>query len=107
MVAVSGMEAAEPRLHYPLSPVRSALHGFTQLYADRYAQDGIRMNCVLPGMLENAVQARDERLRSIPAGRAGTLDEVAETIAFLISPASSYITGQGLLVDGGLNRSRF
>ncbi|MCW8143080.1 SDR family oxidoreductase [Agrobacterium tumefaciens] len=107
IVAVSGMEAAEPQLRYLLSPVRSAIHGFARLYADRYAADGIRMNCVLPGMLENAVQHSDsELLRSIPAGRAGTLEEIAETIAFLASPASSYITAQTLLVDGGLNRGR-
>lgn len=107
IVAVSGMEAAEPQLRYLLSPVRSAIHGFARLYSDRYAADGIRMNCVLPGMLENAAQHSDPGLlRSIPTGRAGTLEEIAETIAFLASPASSYITAQTLLVDGGLNRGR-
>lgn len=107
IVAVSGMEAAEPQLRYLLSPVRSAIHGFARLYSDRYASNGIRMNCVLPGMLENADQHSDPGLlRSIPAGRAGTLEEIAETIAFLASPASSYITAQTLLVDGGVNRGR-
>lgn len=105
VVAISGMEAVEPRLRYLLSPVRSSLHGFARLYSDRYAADGIRMNCVLPGMLENAVLDSDAELsRSIPLGRAGRLEEIAETIAFLASPASSYITGQLLLADGGLNR---
>jgi NAD(P)-dependent dehydrogenase (short-subunit alcohol dehydrogenase family) len=105
IVAISGMEAVEPRLRYQLGPVRSAIHGFARLYSDRYAASGIRMNCVLPGMLENAVGDPDsELLRSIPIGRAGRLEEIAETIAFLASPASSYITGQLLLADGGLNR---
>jgi NAD(P)-dependent dehydrogenase (short-subunit alcohol dehydrogenase family) len=105
IVAISGMEAAEPRLRYLLSPVRSAIHGFARLYSDRYAASGIRMNCVVPGMLENAVPDSDsELLRSIPMGRTGRLEEIAETIAFLASPASSYITGQLLLADGGLNR---
>jgi NAD(P)-dependent dehydrogenase (short-subunit alcohol dehydrogenase family) len=105
IVAVSGMEAVEPRLRYLLGPVRSALHGFARLYSDRYAASGIRMNCVLPGMLENAASLADSDMRRlVPTGRAGTLDEVAESIAFLASPASSYITGQLLLVDGGLNR---
>jgi 3-oxoacyl-[acyl-carrier protein] reductase len=64
------------------------------------------MNCVLPGMLENGASASDPGLaRAIPAGRVGTLSEVAETIAFLLSPRSSYIIGQMLLVDGGLNRA--
>ncbi|BCH27882.1 SDR family NAD(P)-dependent oxidoreductase [Mesorhizobium sp. L-8-3] len=105
IVAVSGMEAAEPRLRYLLGPVRSALHGFARLYSDRYAAMGIRMNCVLPGMLANAVAESDlELLRSIPMARAGQPEEIAETIAFLVSPASSYITGQLLRADGGLNR---
>jgi len=105
IVAISGMEAVEPRLRYLLSPVRSALHGFARLYSDRYAAEGVRMNCVLPGMLENAVPDSDSELpRSIPMGRTGRLEEIAETIAFLATPASSYITGQLLLADGGLNR---
>jgi NAD(P)-dependent dehydrogenase (short-subunit alcohol dehydrogenase family) len=105
IVAISGMEAVEPRLRYLLGPVRSSIHGFARLYSDRYAASGIRMNCVLPGMLENAVPDSDSELpRSIPMGRTGRLEEIAETIAFLASPASSYITGQLLLADGGLNR---
>jgi NAD(P)-dependent dehydrogenase (short-subunit alcohol dehydrogenase family) len=105
IVAISGMEAMEPRLRYLLGPVRSAIHGFARLYSDRYAASGIRMNCVLPGMLENAVPDTDSELpRTIPMGRTGKLEEIAETVAFLASPASSYITGQMLLADGGLNR---
>lgn len=105
IVAVSGMEAVEPRLRYLLGPVRTALHGFARLYSDRYAASNIRMNCVLPGMLENAAQEPGSLLtRAIPMGRLGRLEEIAETIAFLASPASSYITGQLLLADGGLNR---
>ncbi|AME26265.1 hypothetical protein AXG89_20445 [Burkholderia sp. PAMC 26561] len=105
IVAISVMEASEPRLRYLLGPVRSALHGFTRLYSDRYAASGTRMNCVLPGLLENAVLNSDMQLpHTIPMGRTGKLEEIAETIAFLVCPASSYVTGQLLLADGGLNR---
>lgn len=105
IVAISGMEAVEPRMRYLLGPVRSAIHGFTRLYSDRYATSGIRMNCVLPGLLENAALDLDlDLLKSIPMGRPGKLEEIAETIVFLTSPASSYITGQLVVADGGLNR---
>jgi NAD(P)-dependent dehydrogenase (short-subunit alcohol dehydrogenase family) len=53
-VAISGIEALQPRLPYPLGPNRLALHGFVKLLSDRYGRDGIRLNCVAPGMMENA-----------------------------------------------------
>ncbi|MGH6954902.1 MAG: SDR family oxidoreductase, partial [Alphaproteobacteria bacterium] len=103
IVNISGMESLEPRQVYPIAPLRLALHGFTKLYADRYARHGIRMNSVLPGVIEN-VEPDDEPLRAIPAGRFGRLGEIAKTVAFLVSDDAGYITGQNILVDGGLNR---
>ena len=105
IVNISGMEAPQPRLVYPLGPVRLALHGFTKVYSDRYAREGIRMNCLLPGVVENATEDSDPTLApQIPMGRLGTLEEVARAAAFLLSDDASYITGQMLLADGGLNR---
>lgn len=105
VVNISGMESVQPRLMYPLGPVRLALHGFTKLYADRYGRAGIRMNCVLPGVMENASSSDPSILDAIPLRRYGGLDELAKTVAFLLSGDSGYITGQMILVDGGLNRS--
>ena len=104
IVNISGMEAAQPRVVYPLGPVRMALHAFTKLYADRYARDGIRMNCVLPGMVENARAMDPSILQAIPFGRFANFSEIAGTVAFLLSEDAGYITGQSILVDGGLNR---
>ena len=103
IVNLSGMESLEPRQVYPIAPLRLALHGFTKLYADRYARHGIRMNSVLPGVIEN-VEPDEGLLKAIPAGRFGALAEIAKTVAFLVSDDAGYITGQGILVDGGLNR---
>ncbi len=104
IVNISGMESVQPRLIYPLGPVRLALHGFTKLYADRYGRAGIRMNCILPGVMENASSGDPSILGAIPLRRYGGLDELAKTVAFLLSAESGYITGQMILVDGGLNR---
>ena len=105
VVLISTFAAFEPRLTYPVSSViRAALSALVKLYADRYGREGVRINAILPGFLENWDQP-DEVLRSIPLGRRGALAEIGETAAFLTSPAAGYITGQSILVDGGVNRS--
>lgn len=105
LVNISTFSAFEPSATFPVSSaLRSALAGFTKLYADRYAADGIRMNNVLPGYMDNF--ELDEEVRgAIPMRRPGALEEIARTAAFLVSPDASYITGQNLRVDGGLTRS--
>jgi NAD(P)-dependent dehydrogenase (short-subunit alcohol dehydrogenase family) len=105
IVNISSMDALESRQCFPINAVRPALHGYVKLYADRYARHGIRINNVLPGMLENAGMEPEEIRKGIPINRLGKLEEVAKTVAFLLSEDAGYITGQSLLVDGALNRS--
>ena len=105
IVNVSSFAAVEPTLEFPVSAaLRGALAGFTKLYADRYAQAGVRMNSVLPGHLENW-ERTDAEFQQIPMRRSGSLAEAAQTVRFLLSDDASYITGQSVRVDGGLTRS--
>lgn len=104
-VNISTFGAVEPSLRFPVSSaLRAGLGAFVKLYAERYGSLGIRMNSVLPGFIET-YEVDDETLSRIPAARAGSVEEVAATVAFLLSEEGKYITGQSVRVDGGLTRS--
>ena len=90
------------------------LDGLTASLASELAPHGILVNAVAPGyILTDTVAERFsvERIakdaEAIPLGRYGKPEEIAETVAWLASHANSYMTGQNLLVDGGLTRSAF
>jgi len=105
IVNVSTFSAFEPSPAFPLSSsLRAALAGFTKLYSDRYAAEGVRMNNILPGFIES-FEIDEETQRSVPMRRQGSVVEIAKTAAFLLSSDSGYITGQNIRVDGGLTRS--
>jgi len=105
MVNISTYSAFEPSPEFPLSSsLRAALAGFTKLYSDRYAAEGVRMNNILPGYMEN-FEIDEDTLHSIPMQRQGSLSEIARTAAFLLSDDAGYITGQNIRVDGGITRS--
>ena len=105
IVNVSTFSAYEPSPEFPVSSVlRAGLGSFTKLYADRYAADGIRMNAVLPGFVDS-YEVDDETRAEIPMGRPAGTAEIADAVAYLLSPAASYVTGQNVRVDGGLTRS--
>lgn len=105
IVNISTFAAFEPEPAFPTSgAIRASLAAFTKLFADEYASANIRMNNVLPGFIDSLPEKEQFRSR-IPMGRYGTTEEIAETVAFLLSDGARYITGQNLRVDGGITRS--
>ncbi|WP_255169118.1 SDR family oxidoreductase [Natrononativus amylolyticus] len=105
IVNISTFSAFEPSSEFPVSSVlRAGLGSFTKLYADRYAGAGIRMNTVQPGFVDSYDVDEGTRER-IPMGRPARTGEIADAVAYLLSPASSYLTGQNIRVDGGLTAS--
>ncbi|MDX3926559.1 MAG: SDR family oxidoreductase [Shinella sp.] len=101
---VTTFAAYEPSLVFPVScTYRAAAGAFTKLYADRYAADNIRMNCLLPGYIDSLAH-KPETAEKVPMKRIGTMEEIAKTAAFLLSDGAGYITGQNIRVDGGITR---
>jgi len=87
---------------------KAAVDTMTLGLAREVAAEGIRVNAVAPGLIETEIHAaaglpdRIARLMpGVPMGRAGSAEEVAEAILFLLSPASSYIDGVVVPVSGG------
>jgi NAD(P)-dependent dehydrogenase (short-subunit alcohol dehydrogenase family) len=85
----------------------------TQQMAIEWGPLGIRVNAIAPGLILAGMsdpiyadpEIREARERKVPLGRLGTADDIASLVVFLASPESSYITGQNILVDGGVTMS--
>ena len=105
IVNISSYSAKDPNISFPTSStIRAGLSAFVKLFADQYAKDGIRMNNILPGFVDS-FDVDDETRSMIPSKREGRVDEIANTVVFLLSDKSSYVNGQNIRVDGGLGRS--
>ncbi|WP_455288762.1 3-oxoacyl-ACP reductase FabG [Cupriavidus necator] len=101
--SVSGLVGNRGQANY--SAAKAGIIGATKALAIELAKRAITVNCVAPGLIDTDMvdqHVRDEALRMIPARRLGTPDEVAATVAFLMSPDAGYITRQVISVNGGM-----
>jgi 3-oxoacyl-[acyl-carrier protein] reductase len=107
MASVSGMMGNPGQANYAAS--KAGVIGFTKTVAKELGKRGITANAVAPGFIDTPMtQVLPDKLKDgikqiVPLQRFGTPADVAAAVAFLSSPASGYITGQVLPVDGGLN----
>jgi 3-oxoacyl-[acyl-carrier protein] reductase len=87
---------------------KAGILGFTKAVAKELALRAVTVNAVAPGFIETDMTVglpttvKEEYVRSIPLGRFGTCDDVAEVVVFVAGPAAGYITGQVISVNGGL-----
>jgi len=106
VASISGMRASTLRVAYGTS--KAALMHLTKQYAVELGDRGVRVNAICPGPVDtemaklvHTVAIRSDYHDTIPLGRYGTVEEMAETVGFLCSPRASFINGQAIGVDGG------
>lgn len=107
--SVVALRGAPTMAHY--GAAKAALVSFTQSLALETAWAGVRVNALLPGWIEtdltDFLRVTDEAqagvLSRVPMARWGTVEEIAEPAVFLASSAAAFMTGQSLIVDGGLS----
>lgn len=107
IASIIGMMGNAGQANYAAS--KGGLIALTKSLAKEMAPRGIRVNAVAPGFIATEMtdkipeKIRDEMVKAIPLGRMGAPDDVAAVVSFLVSPAAAYITGQVIVVDGGMH----
>lgn len=106
ITSVVGLGGAAGQANY--AAAKAGLIGLTKTVAKEFGSRNITCNAVAPGFIETDMteslpeEFRNHVTKTAPAGRLGTPEDVAVSVVFLASPAAAYITGQVLVVDGGL-----
>ena len=106
ITSIVGLTGNKGQANYAAS--KAGLIGFTKSVAKEYASRGVLANCVAPGFIETDMtaalpdEARATLLQDIALGRLGRPEDVAGAVLFLASELAGYVTGQVLVVDGGM-----
>lgn len=107
IASVSAIQGGRGQANY--AAAKGGLVAFTRACAVELAAKGIQVNAVLPGMIVTDMSSRirkrvgTELLQRIPLGRFGDPEDVAHVVVFLASPLADYLTGQAIVVDGGMS----
>lgn len=106
IASIVGMMGNAGQANYAAS--KGGLIAFTKSLAREFAPRGIRVNAIAPGFIATEMtdkipeKIREEMVNSIPLGRMGQPEDVARGVVFLASPSAGYVTGQVLVIDGGM-----
>ena len=106
ITSVVGLTGNKGQANYAAS--KAGLIGLSKSVAKEYASRGVLVNCIAPGFIETDMtaalppEARAALLEQIALGRLGRPDDIAAAVLFLASDLAGYITGQVLVVDGGM-----
>lgn len=102
--SVAGMQSYAAGRSYAYSASKAAVIQFSRMMAKNYAEEGVRVNCICPGVILTPIlHGRDPKIyeERIPLGRVGSPEDVAKVALFLVSEESSYLTGVVIPIDGG------
>ncbi len=109
IVNIASIEGLYPALTHPhYATTKAGLIMFTRAAALEYGRHGIRVNAVSPGVifregiLENWPDGVKRWMEAVPLGRMGEDDDVANAVLYLVAPASGFVTGANIVVDGGM-----
>ncbi|MBI3997682.1 MAG: 3-oxoacyl-ACP reductase FabG [Armatimonadetes bacterium] len=106
VASIAGVAGSAGQANY--SAAKAGLIGLTEVLAVELAPRGVTVNAVAPGAIDAGIvaglpdEARRRLISVIPMGRMGTPEEVAGVVTFLASPAAGFITGQTIIIDGGV-----
>ena len=104
--SISGIIGLDRQTNYSAS--KGGMNAFTKALAKEVAGYGIRVNAICPGYIETDIlsdmteEQKSQIIDNIPLGRIGSVEDVANSVAFLLSEQAQYITGQIIQIDGGL-----
>ena len=102
--SIAGMQHYAAGRSYAYSASKAAVIQFSHQMAKNYGEEGIRVNCICPGIIHTPIlHGRDPKIyeERIPLGRVGTPEDVAKVALFLVSDDAAYLTGVVLPIDGG------
>lgn len=109
IVIVSSLGAYTGTGNVPYTAAKGALRSLTTRFGNRLAEEGVRVNSIYPGYIDTDMthaafgnpDYQPMFLKNIPLNRMGAPEDIANGVLFLASPASSWVTGQHLIIDGG------